>query len=730
MNYLDLLPLLSALFCAAIALFGFLRWRGRLGTLVFSLSMACLALMELANFAAIKATAGDGIILWKQVSLAGETLVAVSWLLFALVFGRDEVKGIVRRKWGWILAFACLMLISLLVSLSGHNQLVFTGEPGIIKLGHVARYFHIALILIVILSVVALENAFRSTPPPERWKIKNTFLGLGAILVFFIYMLSQRLLYHIIDLNNIYLMSGAIIISNIVITYSYMRSGIIVGDIYISRNILHGSISLFTIGIYILLVGLVGQLIRSLSISTTIRFNILFIFAAILALFVIFSKDTFKRSFRITLNRHFKKKKYDYREEWRLFSSLLSRKILLSEIIDTFLQSLSERMFLGRISLWLVDEDKSGLYMVSSRNLAKSSITVALDEQILSYLFQQDSPLSRGELLARAEFQPIGEGISTLLDETKAELLVPLILADSPVGLLTLGEIRGGEKFDEQDDYDLLKSVAAHAASAINSARLFEERMKARELEAFHRLSSFVMHDLKNATTMLSLVAQNARKHLCDPEFQKDALLTMSEAVTRMEKMISRLSTFDMDQERRREHDRGRFDDPAYKGAEGRDIYGLEFKTLDLNQIVKDAIGKIKINDLTQLTIEESLGQVSRVRGDVEEIYKVVYNLLLNACEAMNGQGHIKVSTGLNGDKVAFVVIDKGIGMSREFVENSLFRPFKSTKKRGLGIGLYQCKTIVEAHNGKIEVESELGVGTTFRVLLPRAGQELAGDSK
>ena len=96
----------------------------------------------------------------------------------------------------------------------------------------------------------------------------------------------------------------------------------------------------------------------------------------------------------------------------------------------------------------------------------------------------------------------------------------------------------------------------------------------------------------------------------------------------------------------------------------------------------------------------------------------------------MNGQGHIKVSTGLNGDKVAFVVIDKGIGMSREFVENSLFRPFKSTKKRGLGIGLYQCKTIVEAHNGKIEVESELGVGTTFRVLLPRAGQELAGDSK
>ena len=57
--------------------------------------------------------------------------------------------------------------------------------------------------------------------------------------------------------------------------------------------------------------------------------------------------------------------------------------------------------------------------------------------------------------------------------------------------------------------------------------------------------------------------------------------------------------------------------------------------------------------------------------------------------------------------------------MSREFIEKSLFRPFQTTKKQGMGIGLYHCKTIVEAHGGRIEVESEEGKGTTFRVLLP-----------
>ncbi len=693
---LDLLPLASCLFCAGIAVLSLVGRRGRPGATAFCLGMASLALMELANFLAIRATAVERIILWKQLSLAAEILVAGNWLLFGVLFAKEDVKGVLK-KWVWALALAYVVPGSLLLLLFSQGQMVLTDNLQTIKLGAVAKYFHISLLLIIVLAVVNLENTFRSASIPDRWQIKNTFFGLGAILVFCIYVLSQRLLYHVIDLNNIYLMSGAIVISNTVIIYAFIRNKIVVGDIYVSRNVLYNSISLFTIGIYILLVGIVGQLIKSFGISTTIKVNILFVFAALLALVVIFSKDTIKRSFKGAVNKHFRKGKYDYREEWALFSSALSKKIHMGEVIDSLLQILSERMFLRTVSLWLVDESRSKLYMAGSRNIDRLPSEINLDDKVLSYLYEKESPLSHDELVNHKKLQPISKEISSFLRVTKAELLVPLIVGETPMGILTLGEIWSGESFDDQDDYDLLKSVAAHAASAINSARLFEEKMRARELEAFHRVSSFLMHDLKNATSMLSMVVQNARKHISNPKFQQDALKTISEAVVRMQKMIGGLSTFPHE-------------------------YQLELKDLDLNELVNDAVEEISRNGFADVEIETDLRRVPRVRVDLEQMRKVVHNLFLNACEAANGNGHIKVSTNISGDQVIFSVNDNGPGMTREFMENSLFQPFKSTKGSGLGIGLYQCKSIVEAHHGRIEVESEQGKGTTFLVYLPVGG--------
>jgi putative PEP-CTERM system histidine kinase len=262
------------------------------------------------------------------------------------------------------------------------------------------------------------------------------------------------------------------------------------------------------------------------------------------------------------------------------------------------------------------------------------------------------------------------------------------------VGLITLGEIRGGERFDEQDDYDLLKSAAAHAASAISNARLFEERMRAKEMEAFHRLSSFVIHDLKNTTSTLSMITENAKKHMSNPDFQKDALRSISGAVAKMQRMIGSLSHLP-------------------------DRLELQLEDCDLNNLINEALERLSINGSGQVKIDTKLGRLPHIRADVAEIHKVVYNLLLNACEAVDDEGRIKVRSRTNGDMVVLSVSDNGPGMSKEFMENSLFQPFKSTKKKGFGTGMYQCKTIVEAHEGWIEVESEEDMGTTFSVYLP-----------
>ena len=692
MNYLDLFPLTSFLFCAAISLAVILRRRWNPTALVLCIGMAFLALMEFANFLALRVSAIEKVLLWKRLSLLGEMLFAGNCLFFSVLFAKEDIKAAVKR-WRWALPLAYILPGVLLVFLFSMDQTMAMEGLRLIKLGHVAKYFHILMLLIVIATLMNLENTFRSSSGLERWQIKYILFGLGSILLFYVYILSQRLLYNAIDMNNIYIMSAAILGANILITYSIIRNKIVDGDIYVSRKVIYSSFSLIAIGLYSIIIALSAQILRTFHLQKNLKLDVLLIFFAALAMIIVFYKESFRRKTKAIINRNFRKSKYVYHDEWMVFSTELSKKISTKEICEAFLKALSERIFVKYASLWLIDEAQRRLYIIDSRNLDNPSLEISLNDKVIQYLYNANHPVSKSDILANKALLPTGRDILILLENTKAELLVPLILAQRWVGLLTLGNIQTGEIYDQIEDYDLLKSATAHAASAISNAMLFEEKMKANELEAFHRLSSFIMHDLKNTTSMLSLVAQNAEEHFHNPEFQKDALQTISEAVARMKKMIGSLSDLP-------------------------DRLELQFRELDLNELINDAVEKLSFG-VTELKIERQLGRVPRVRADMEEIYKVVHNLLLNAYEALDGNGRIKVSTQVNGGQVVFSISDNGPGMSREFMEDSLFQPFKTTKKKGLGIGLYQCKTIVEAHDGRIEVESKPGVGTTFSLYLP-----------
>jgi signal transduction histidine kinase len=113
-------------------------------------------------------------------------------------------------------------------------------------------------------------------------------------------------------------------------------------------------------------------------------------------------------------------------------------------------------------------------------------------------------------------------------------------------------------------------------------------------------------------------------------------------------------------------------------------------------------------------------GEGAVALADPEETGKVLLNLLLNAVEASGGEGSVSVEVG--SDDSAWVrVRDQGCGMSAEFLRTRLFKPFSTTKEKGLGIGLYQCRQIVKAHGGRIDVRSEEGKGSTFTVMLPKS---------
>jgi signal transduction histidine kinase len=127
------------------------------------------------------------------------------------------------------------------------------------------------------------------------------------------------------------------------------------------------------------------------------------------------------------------------------------------------------------------------------------------------------------------------------------------------------------------------------------------------------------------------------------------------------------------------------------------------------------------LNGALQTDLQTSLGPLEKISGDEEQLRSVTTNLFLNAGEAIGDGGQVRVETKQEGPWAILSILDNGCGMSPAFMKDSLFRPFRTTKKKGLGIGMFQAKIIIEAHGGKIEIKSDVGIGTTVRLMLPSA---------
>jgi putative PEP-CTERM system histidine kinase len=218
-----------------------------------------------------------------------------------------------------------------------------------------------------------------------------------------------------------------------------------------------------------------------------------------------------------------------------------------------------------------------------------------------------------------------------------------------------------------------------------------------KELEAFQTISAFFVHDLKNAASTLRLMLQNLPIHFDDPDFRADALRGIGETTNRINQIIEHLGAV-------------------------RSKLELRSSEIDLNALVDQAIQSVNGNPGVE--IEKELGPVPKLIADSEQLQSVVMNLLLNARDAVGSHGRIQVKTRERNGWATLSVTDNGCGMTADFVRQSLYRPFKTTKKKGLGIGMFQTKMIVEAHQGSIRVKSEIGKGTTFQVLLPLKDNE------
>ena len=322
-------------------------------------------------------------------------------------------------------------------------------------------------------------------------------------------------------------------------------------------------------------------------------------------------------------------------------------------------------------------------HQVRSLNIEAPPDPIAPDHPVVAALARVDEP---AELLA----PEAGEG-DAFLATTRAVLGVPLRGAGELVGFVTLGPGPGGERYDV-DDRDLLRAIAHHAGVLLAHARMADDRQASAELDALNRFAAFYLHDFKNLTARLSLVAQNAAKHGDDPEFRAEAMKTVGRTAEQMGELLAQLS--------RRSPGHGRV------------------AAVDVEELASATLRSLGPDLGVELTVDGPLGQVLAVP---EQLQQVLLNLVLNARRAVEQAGSKgAVSVRLRGGdgSVSLEVADTGPGIPAERMR-TLFQPFQSGAAGSFGIGLYESKRIVESYRGTLRVESEVGRGTRVVVELP-----------
>jgi putative PEP-CTERM system histidine kinase len=537
--------------------------------------------------------------------------------------------------------------------------------------------------------LAGLERCLRASRGTARWRVKYLALGVGGIFLVRFYLLSHALLFHVV--LAVYLATGAaaVLVGNLVVAVSVARHRLLGVELAISRQVVYRSVVLGVLGAYLIAIGALGWILGALGVSQELFWGSLAVFVSALGLAAVLLSENVRWRVKRFIALHFYRAKYDYRLEWARFTARLGSLVTVEELAPEVLAGVAEA----------VGAPSGAVYVAGVTGSRELRLAAALGVERLPAELPAGSALVEALARERAAVplenghdDPVARGLAAVFPE--GSLAVPLAWRGTLLGVMVLGRERTGSAYGAEDR-EFLATVGEQLAGAIATAQLSETAARAREFEAFHRLTSFVVHDLKNSTSALSMLSQNALANFEDPEFQRDAILTLSRTVERMKRLLGRLAA------------------APERGSQEREA-------VDLPALVLEAVAPLASDRRIRVVTE--LGATPPVSGDPDALLRVLQNLVTNAREAMSGTGTMTLRTYAEDGWSVCAVTDTGCGMREDFVRRSLFAPFRSTKAGGWGIGLYQAKTIVEAHGGRIEVQSREGEGTTFRVRLPAGG--------
>ena len=633
------------------------------------------------------------------ISRFSETLRNFGWLAFMFILlrtgeGRDEPKTVNT-------IYAALTFVLVGQTLVDSLLPAFAGSP---RLEGVTLYT--SLVLRMIFSVGALvlvHNLYSITAPETRWGIRLPMASLAAIWTYDLNLYTITYLTQQTPVE-LHAMRGAMmaVIAPILALASMRNTE---WTLKLSRSVAFRSLSLVAIGSYLLMMVVIATALQIIGGDYARLAQISFLFGTTIGALLLLPSGKFRAWLKVKLTKNFFQHRYDYRSEWIRFTDTIGRPGADSSPFHERVIKAIADITDSPAGILLVPDDSGQLVLQSRWNWSAIEVPARACTTRTAGFFEDTGHIVEFDSLRAGRDEKCDAAAipEWMTGDPRAWIAVPLVHFNRLAGLMLLARPRINRTLD-WEDLDMLRVVGRQVASYLAEYRSQESLSEVQRFDEFNRRMAFIMHDIKNLVSQLSLLAGNAKRHAGNPEFQADMIDTLQDSARKMNGLLERLS----------QHNKATPEQPrAVKVAE------LIRSTIEKKRLLH-SLESAHIDDLT-------------IFADPARVEQILGHLIQNAIDASADNETITINAHRRDLSVAIEVCDQGVGMSNEFIRSQLFKPFASSKQGGFGIGAYEARELARAMNGRLEVESTEGAGSRFTLLLPLAkhlSEEISADER
>ncbi len=491
-----------------------------------------------------------------------------------------------------------------------------------------------------------------------------------------------------------------------IIAYAIYRYRLMGINMPLKRGMVYSLSAGLLMGLFVVLVLTITD---TLSVYTRVDSFEVSLFSAVIIAFLF---NPLRHRIQVLIDRIFYKKTYNYYSTLKKVSSGLSSKFDLQEISDFIGNEVCN--VLGLRDMYVLSYVPGTGYRVISHTSMKSDLkygpygnsTNASDSlelepslDIVRYYLNAKDIIIKDELSGheRETGLDLVNSINRSFDLFNAQVMVPVLLENSPSLLLMIGEKMSCDIFT-REDISLLGTISEQMAIAVKHAELYRDKIHSERLASIGMMSATFAHEIRNPLTSLKTFAQLMPEKYNDREFRNTFSKIVEGEIEKIDGLISDLLDFSI-----------------HKKATRMNNFNLVSL---LDETVDYVKGKAPYSKGSISVKKKYSEQEILVTGDSSKLNQAFVNILTNGYQAMNGKGLLTVDINPNGNNAEIVITDTGEGIEPESI-SKIFDPFITTKEMGVGLGLAISKRIIEDHKGELHVESAVSKGTSFTITLP-----------